>query len=1309
MTDLKDFYVELFKYYMEFLQTDFKSQRGPNRLVTFENKKGLLCDIDLSTYPKVSPLILKLLQSNFAKNSFGTVKKNSYVVHLTQSLINLVIEKFQLNRDIEQAIGVVKKELHKQSITLKEDFLEGFKEKDSIEINDLRSYLNEYVAYSLYGDLFDMWKNKLQSENEEFYLYFFDIRYKGKIYPLFYLQVSVERTVDGDFEFEFSPTLLINKKAVEFVLSKYSKELDKNVRIPLFPTRQIYLSDFQEEGGLNQHLQNSLLIDLCNTLGLPIFNIQSLEPFKISNESVQLTNTCYFSLADKSDEALLNDYEELHHIVTNSENNEAFKIFEKIGNDFLFNNPESFESVIEEEFNSLSLDEKLSYLSPIPLNKEQLMILKAIEKEECNRIIVEGPPGTGKSHTIVSIIFNALLNKKSVLVVSDTKEALDVVENKINDVLEKIELNERMENPILRLGKRENNINNIFSQMNFDKIKNRNSSYKSLGNQTENEISGIISKIKNNINEEIKIQKSISPEKILRLLTYEKHFINEWMNFIDIDEVKDSSESIKELWESIQEADQAYKFLSDRYQFVLQDENMSFNETLNLIRKLQEDVKSIQLKIKQENFKLYFSKDINNKNVTVLADTLEQLELLKLPLINTYWFKGRKIKQLERNLQEIFFNCTVPSIKKNQVSIEKELAIYKRCIQLENIWAKNQIDFFALLRDEEQIEFLDLVHRLGEALKRLVNVSLKIPLSFAALGLDIKHTKMIFASKLRHQKEEDILNLIEYVDIYFNTLEGSGKSISSSYNEERNFLQNRLIFKMTNTLDQSVVLFRESFKNDSEEIRRRVKAKQKLSKSSLAKLVDAFPCLIVGVRELGEFLPLAPNLFDIVIIDEASQVSIAQAFPAIIRGKKVVVLGDPKQYANFKSSNVDGEINNVLFNQVKDEFTKSIVNFDLEDSSTLTFKVNGFNVKNSILDFIRNISNHQSALKKHFRGYMELIGYSNKNFYKESLQVMKIRGLDLHEVIKFHVIKDISEKENKKNINISEANFILDEVTKLKNVGFKGTVGIITPFAHQHKYLTDLFYSNENQTYFNENFQLKLMTFDSCQGEERDIIFYSMVERENEDILKRIFLLQFGNLDNDELNSRNATRLNVGFSRAKESVRFVLSKEPEDIRGEMGNALKYFRNILEQPVVNEAHVDGSKDVLLDYIKKTSFYNARKDEIELVPNFDVHQYIKQLDNRAIKQKFKSYVLMKIKNELSKPKIAIIEYDCFDENSLFPMQEDIIFDAHYIEKDIEKRKTIESYGYPFFRVNKFLMDTDPEGGMLNKCFEASLIKK
>ena len=50
--------------------------------------------------------------------------------------------------------------------------------------------------------------------------------------------------------------------------------------------------------------------------------------------------------------------------------------------------------------------------------------------------------------------------------------------------------------------------------------------------------------------------------------------------------------------------------------------------------------------------------------------------------------------------------------------------------------------------------------------------------------------------------------------------------------------------------------------------------------------------MIAGLRDYAEFIPLERETFDLVIIDEASQVSITQALPAIIRAKKVLVLRD---------------------------------------------------------------------------------------------------------------------------------------------------------------------------------------------------------------------------------------------------------------------------------------------------------------------------------------------------------------------------------------------------------------------------------
>ena len=57
-------------------------------------------------------------------------------------------------------------------------------------------------------------------------------------------------------------------------------------------------------------------------------------------------------------------------------------------------------------------------------------------------------------------------------------------------------------------------------------------------------------------------------------------------------------------------------------------------------------------------------------------------------------------------------------------------------------------------------------------------------------------------------------------------------------------------------------------------------------------------------------------------------------------------------------------------------------------------KIDLFNIRSSVLDFIEPISNFAIQLKKHFRSYPEMISFSSKHFYGDSLQVMKVRGLN---------------------------------------------------------------------------------------------------------------------------------------------------------------------------------------------------------------------------------------------------------------------------------------------------------------------------
>ena len=69
-------------------------------------------------------------------------------------------------------------------------------------------------------------------------------------------------------------------------------------------------------------------------------------------------------------------------------------------------------------------------------------------------------------------------------------------------------------------------------------------------------------------------------------------------------------------------------------------------------------------------------------------------------------------------------------------------------------------------------------------------------------------------------------------------------------------------------------------------------------------------------------MPLEQGLFDLVVIDEASQVSIAQAFPAFVRAKKLVVLGDRRQFSNVKTTNASREINAKYAHEIIENFRR---------------------------------------------------------------------------------------------------------------------------------------------------------------------------------------------------------------------------------------------------------------------------------------------------------------------------------------------------------------------------------------------------
>ncbi|CAG7652927.1 hypothetical protein PAESOLCIP111_06673 [Paenibacillus solanacearum] len=674
ITHSKEFLSELARYYMAFLESDFSGRSAPSRKIGAEPES----EIHLTNYPGINEMALKALLSHF-NNPFGAINRDSAVIRIPESICKQALNQIDDgNIDFASIETYINRELRRKKLPGKFKIEQLLEEIVEPTLSDVTNYLNEYRLAGLYDELYDLWKNKLLTDKYEFYLYFLDICYEEQRYPVFYIPLSIEQNEHDSFSIEFDPVLLINKKAIEYVTGLYAEEQKKDWQVEL-PPRHIYLANFQSETEFITYLKN-IISELTNFLGMRTIDLKGSQDSVLKNKNgkFEITNQCYFVLADKSDESLLNDYEELLTLLQSGENSEALALFNKLSEDFLVRNPKSFARVIEEDYENKTSSERLSYTSPIPLNKEQIQVLKAIDTEGCDRIIIEGPPGTGKSHTITAIIFNALMNGKSVLMVSDKKEALDVVEDKINSVLDKMKLDDFVQNPILRLGKKDSNFAGIFKTVNYEKIKTRHGAYRRHKEQVESEIKETHSKMISDIEGEIDSQYFLHSDQVQKYVAYESTFEQQWKNRLNLAELRDGKkpQRLFDLWRSLSGILHAMDQLREMSQIKFHFDGMTFDKWKSSLEALLKELQPIHLSLNREQKTFKFLRVIEATKVQVLDQCMKELDELRNPLFG-FLFAGKKIKALEQRLAEEFFGSEKFSLKAERATIQNELQYYK--------------------------------------------------------------------------------------------------------------------------------------------------------------------------------------------------------------------------------------------------------------------------------------------------------------------------------------------------------------------------------------------------------------------------------------------------------------------------------------------------------------------------------------------------------------------------------------------------------------------------------------------------------
>ncbi len=1168
----------------------------------------------------------------------------------------------------------------------------------------LHSFFEDLEVADLFLEAFELERNKSILDKQELYLYFGDISFRGNRYPIFYIPISLER-VDDSYRIIFDSQIFTNKKALEFIVQENNASQGTRGKLKTISERIIYISQHKED--LSTEL-NSIANELQNH-----FETQGDLDFasgvaKIAKGAqVQLTNSCYISLFDKSDEALVNDYEEILEELS-LEGGDLSDAFHTILEDFLQKNPEPVGPTIEDEWDETDTPSRLVVPSPIPLNSEQIQILAAIRHDKCKYMVVEGPPGTGKSHTITAIIFDAVLRQKSVLVLSDKKEALDVVEKNITETMNKVRHDNNFQNPILRLGKTGNTYNQILSKASIGDIKAHHRAVKKDFDNIEDYVTKSSNSLKEDIEAESLAYEEIDIREIEELVELERRIRPQDFIF-DLSESlnkEDAAEDLANLKDSIEMLGRVYRDPTTKKVLGIFNASLNelkdaeaFSELSSYLSLTMRNLSRIEANPQLDLSSLEIFSAIEQKNLLDLRQYVYEYSRATRGLFGSL-FSKRKILDIDQRFRQAFsLNSTTTGI--DPVNLIKALEVLefvdKRC-ELFPESHTFKFDAFELYRsligDEPLVETIREMDLSLQDWSDFAQMNRDYKVSMSKLGLDSGGIVALLDNKLLNTPELVFNDQIRYLELRKRITKEFSRIPDLNYALKKKDIEQLVITQVAYLLDGRVISFYENSKNDAEMLRSVIKSKQKFPKAQFFKLQEAFPCILAGIRDYAEFIPLQHEMFDLVIIDEASQVSLAQAFPALLRAKKVLILGDKKQFSNIKAAQARSDTNREYLTGLEKSFKQNVS----RESAQLT-RLAKFNIKTSVLDFFEFISNYNTQLMKHFRGYKELIYDSNKNFYENPLQVMKIRGTSIDDVIKFSFVEPSSKDRVYPNSNLKEVEFIINELLRLKAEKISVTVGIITPHTEQQRLLVERISQLPEREYFFDDLKVKIMTFDTCQGEERDIIYYSMVASPLSDRLSGVFLKDLTSIDLEDDGQIRAQRLNVGFSRAKECVHFVLSKPLIDYSGSIGEAIRHYSNVLndsrQEKTVSAVDARSKMEPeVLNWFYQTEFWQNNRDSCTFEPQFELGKYLKQLDPSYDHPQYRVDFLLVVRKGASKEQKIIIEYDGFYEHFTDPSAVNKYnYQDYYSDDDIYREKVLVSYGYKFLRINKFNSGDQP----------------
>ncbi len=282
--------------------------------------------------------------------------------------------------------------------------------------------------------------------------------------------------------------------------------------------------------------------------------------------------------------------------------------------------------------------------------------------------------------------------------------------------------------------------------------------------------------------------------------------------------------------------------------------------------------------------------------------------------------------------------------------------------------------------------------------------------------------------------------------------------VDSDYEQLRQYLyymSARYIKKLGNNQykDLYSILFDESGEKQVESF-----SKFLSKRENVKRLQKLFPIIIttcISAHKLGEPMPM----FDMVIMDEASQCNTAVSLVPIIRGENLMLVGDPQQLSPV-----------ILLDEMVNERLRKKYKVAEEYDYRKNSIYKTFLACDSVSDEV--------LLHNHYRCNEKIIGFNNRKYYNSKLKICS-KSKEAEPLVYMDIRNDFS---NVKNTAPAEVDAIVEYAVSNK----EKRIGVITPFVNQRKLIEE---EIKNRKIAN----VVCGTVHAFQGDEKDVVLFSTV------------------------------------------------------------------------------------------------------------------------------------------------------------------------------------------------------------------------